>query len=118
VQVTEPDTDVPKVEVAVLNGTAPEPGAVGVEDVAERAGDIVKEITDADYKIGAVETAGSFPTSVVMFEEGSKAEARALALSLEPTLGETAIDQMTEEIRALSKGAGLALVVGLDDQGI
>lgn len=108
----------PKVEVAVLNGTAPEVGGVGVEGVANRASKLVKAIEDPVYKVGAVETAGSFPSSVVMFKDGSKAEAKELAAALGEALGETDVDLMTEDIQSLAKGADLALVVGQDDQGI
>jgi len=108
----------PKVEVAVLNGTAPEVGGVGVEGVAQRASKIVKAVEDPVYKVGAVETAGSFPTSVVMFKDGSKAEAKELAAAVGAALGETGVGLMTDDIRGLAKGADLALVVGQDDQGI
>lgn len=117
-EATAPEEDAPKLEVAVLNGTAPEVGGVGVEGVAERASKLVKANEAPVYKVGAVETAGSFPTSVVMFKDGSKAEARELAAALEEALGETDVDLMTDEIQSLAKGADLALVVGQDDQGI
>jgi len=105
-----------KVEVAVLNGTAPEEGAVGVEGVADRASKLVKS---AGYKVGAVETApGSFAASVVMFEEGAKSDATELAADLEDTFGTTEIELMTPEIQDLAGGAPVALVVGVDDGGI
>ena len=106
-----------KIEVAVLNGTAPEEGAPAVDGAADRASKLVKQ---ADlYKVGAVETApGSFPASVVMFEEGSKSEAGELAADLEEALGPTEVELMTPEIQAVTDGAPLALVVGVDDQGI
>lgn len=119
VETTATTEELEKVEVAVLNGTAAAPGEVGVEGVADTASKIIKGL-DAPviYKIGAVETAGSFPTSVVMFTDGSKAEATELAALLTDTFGETEIELMTEEIDAIANGADLALVVGVDDQGI
>lgn len=105
-----------KIEVAVLNGTAPEEGAVGVAGVANRASKLVK---DAGYKVGEVETApGSFPISVVMFEEGSKSDARELVAALEESFGPTEVEVMTPEIQSLAKNAALVLVVGVDDGGI
>jgi hypothetical protein len=106
-----------KIEVAVLNGTAPEEGAPAVDGVANRASRLIR---DAElYKVGAVETApGSFPASVVMFEEGSKSEATELAADLEEALGETEVELMTPEIEDLADGAPVALVVGVDDAGI
>lgn len=115
---TAPAASAEKIEVAVLNGTAPEPGVPGVEGVAERAAELVEEIEEPTYKVGEVGDGGTFPASVVMFAEGSKAEARELAAALSESLGETEIDALSPEIDDLAKGADLALVVGLDDQGI
>ncbi len=111
------EPEVSKIEVAVLNGTAPEEGAPAVDGVADRASKLVKEAEL--YKVGAVETApGSFPASVIMFEEGSKSEAGELASDLEDALGPTEIELMTPEIQDLAGKAQLALVVGVDDAGI
>jgi len=103
------------VEVAVLNGTAPSEGAVGVVGIAK---EVSADVKAAGYKIGEVETAPSFPESVIMFEDGAKSDAKQLASDLEELLGETQIELMTPEIADLSKGAPLALVIGVDDQAI
>lgn len=106
----------PKLKVAVLNGTTPEAGGEAVPEVADSGGDLVKEL---GYKKGAIETApGSFPVSLVMFEEGSKAEATALAADLDPALGPTEVELISTEIQDLADGAPLALVIGIDDSGI
>lgn len=104
----------PKVEVAVLNGTAPE-GGVGVAGIADR---VSRDVRAAGYRIGAVENAGSYPVSVIMFTSGAKSDARDLADELDPLLGETDVMAMTPEVEDLADGAELALVVGQDDQGI
>lgn len=113
---TTSESSQPDVEVAVLNGTATEVGGVGVSGVADKAKDFVKE---AGFDVGATEDApGPFTVSVVMFEDGSKAEAKDLADALEDTLGPTEIEVMTPEVEELTNGAQLALVVGQDDQAI
>lgn len=104
------------IEVAVLNGTTPEAGGTAVPEVAKRAGETVE---DLGYTLGAVETApGSFPVSVVMFEDGAKADAKELAAALEPSLSATEIEAISPEIEEIADGAPLALVVGIDDEGI
>lgn len=118
IETTATEEEPASIEVAVLNGTAPEVGAVGVEGVADDASQIVGGIEDPVYRVGAIGDAGSFPTSVVMFKEGSKAEARELADALSDALGETDVDLMTEDVDSLAEDADLALIVGLDDQGI
>jgi hypothetical protein len=100
------------IEVAVLNGTA----ASGVAAVPGFASDIAKEVKRAGYKVGEVaDTNTSFVETVVMYEPGQKAAARALAGDLDGVLGRTAIDPIITEVRALAKKADLALVLGQDD---
>lgn len=104
-----------KVRVAVLNGTADEAGMAipGIADL------ISKDVKSAGYRIGEVENAGApYPTSVVMFADGSESDARDLAADLEDVLGETEIEEITPEIEAIAGNADLALIVGQDDQGI
>lgn len=99
------------VEVAVLNGTAPE-GGVAVPDIASRVSEDVKA---AGYKVGEIETAGSFPASVVMYEAGAKPDAERLASDLDGKLGRTQTQEITPEIESLAGGAPVALVIGQDD---
>ena len=101
-------------EVAVLNGTAPE-GGVGVPGTAKAASVFVE---DADWKVGEVGDAGSFPTSSVMFEDGFKSDAEQLASDLSDQLGDLEVVPITSEVSDVAGGADLALVVGQDDQGI
>ena len=55
---------------------------------------------------------------VIMFEPDAEADAEALAEQVKPDLGETAIEPMTDAVRAEVKGAPLALLVGFDDRAI
>jgi hypothetical protein len=102
------------VEVAVLNGTAPE-GGVGVPGTAKAASVFVK---DAGWKVGDVGDVGSFPTSSVMFDDGFKSDAKKLAADLSDQLGDLDVVPITSEVADVAGGAQVALVVGQDDQGI
>jgi hypothetical protein len=106
-QPSEPD-------VAVLNGTAPE-GGVGVPGTAKAASVFVE---DAGWKVGEVGDAGSFTTSTVMFTDGAKSDAKKLADDLADQLGTVEVAPITPEVEEVAKGAGLALVIGQDDQAI
>lgn len=108
---------VEKVEVAVLNGTAPEEGAAAVDGAADRASELIKETET--YKAGEVATApGSFPASVIMFTDGNKSEGSELAAELEEALGPIELELMTPEVEDLAAGAEVALIVGVDDSAI
>ena len=110
-QAPKPD----KVEVAVLNGTAPAEGEVGVPGTAKAAAQFVR---GAGFEVGEVGDGPSFPASSIMYEDGFESDAEDLAADLEDVLGTTETAPITPEIEALSKGADLVLVVGLDDQGL
>lgn len=101
-------------EVAVLNGTAP-PGGAGVPGIADR---FSQNVRDAGFEVGAVDNAGSFTVSTVMWAGSGEADAAKLAEALSPTLGELTVIEMTPEIEALAGGADVALVVGQDDAAI
>jgi hypothetical protein len=103
-----------KVEVAVLNGTAP-PGGTGVAGVADN---LSGDVEDAGFKVGAIDNAGSFTTSVVMFTGNDSSEADELAESLTGALSSVTVEAMTPEVEALSGGADLAVVIGQSDAGI
>lgn len=93
-----------EIEVAVLNGTA-------VPGLADRTGD---QLEADGFKLGAVTNSRSgFASSVVMFREGFKPEARAVARDLK--IGR--LQEMAEEIVAVSAGAKVAVVVGEDRSG-
>jgi hypothetical protein len=105
-----------RTEVAVLNGTAP-PGGTGVPGVADRVSQSVK---DAGFTVGAVDNAGSFSASTVMWTGSAENQAKAeeLAEGLAAILGETTVVEMTPEVEAVAGGAEIALVVGQDDATI
>jgi hypothetical protein len=99
----------PKPTVAVLNGTS----VTGLADTVDR-----KVVKPAGYKTGMVTNAGSsFANTVVMYLPGARAEAKRLAGALEPKLGDTPVQGMTPDVKALVGGASLALALGLDDAG-
>lgn len=102
------------VKVAVLNGTAPVAGGVGVSGVADTASGFVRDLDG--FRVGAVADAGSYPTSVIMFRDGSKSDAGELAKALEPTFGSLGTELMTSDIEGPAGNAELALIVGIDDQ--
>jgi hypothetical protein len=96
-----------KPSVAVLNGT----DVPGLAEEVDR-----RVVTDAGYETRTVDNAGStFDSSVVMFAPGHEANAKKLAKAVEPELGETPTEKMTSDVETRSKGAPLALGVGLDD---
>ena len=90
----------------MLNGTAP-PGGTGVAGIADR---ISQNVKDAGFKVGAVDNAGSFAASTVMWTGGGEADAEKLAEALSPVLGPVTVAEMTAEVEALAGGAEVALV--------
>lgn len=118
-----------KIEVAVLNATQEESSVTGEEitGVPGLAGKVAdKVVKPAGYKAGAETNAASgLAETVVMFDDskgGEKAaenekQAAKLAEAIAGELGETGVIPMIPEVRDLSKGAPLALVIGADDAG-
>jgi LytR cell envelope-related transcriptional attenuator len=108
---SEPSASAPKVEVAVLNGTAPAVGEVGIVGIAKR---VAADVKQDGYKIGEIGDAGSYPDSLVFFKEGAKKDAKSLASDVSDLFGgEPQIELMTPEIQDVAKGADLALVIGV-----
>jgi hypothetical protein len=103
----------PKPSVAVLNGTT----VSGIQGVPQLAARVETEVVEPKgYKSGPVtNTSTSFDTTVVMFAPRHDGEAKALAAAVEPKLGQTAVQPMTQEVADLSGKAPVALVIGLDD---
>jgi hypothetical protein len=96
-------------KVAVLNGTS----APGLAALVEQ-----QVIHPSGYKAAAVtNTVSSIANTVVMYEPGQDAAAKALATAIQPKLGKTPVQEMTSEIKARAGGAPLALVLGIDDAG-
>lgn len=105
----------PKVEVAILNGTAPA-GGEGVPGIADTASGFVK---DSGFKVGSLDNApAGIPDSIVMYADGDQADAEELAGALEGQLGMTETEPITPEIEALAGEASLVLIIGQSDQGI
>jgi hypothetical protein len=99
----------PKATVAVLNGTSVQGLAALVEkQVVRRAG----------YEQGPVgNTASTFNATVIEYANGERDQAKALANAVRDELGETPVQSMTSDVRAIAGKAGLAIVLGLDDAG-
>ena len=100
-------------KVAVLNGTA-EPGGVGIPGVADS---VSKDVEDAGFKVSAVDDAGSFTTSIIMWRGDGEADAEELADSMSDLLGDTDVVEMTDDVDPLVGKADVALIVGMDDSG-
>lgn len=103
------------IEVAVLNGTAPPGGGTGVPGVADK---VSGDVESAGFTVGAVDDAGSFTASIVMFSGDAQADAEELAAAMETLLGTVEVVEMTPEIEALVGGADIALIVGQDDADV
>ncbi len=110
----EPSKEAPppgQIEVAILNGTSAAP-----DPINDLAGQVAPLVEEAGYELGRLGDAPApFEATVIMYGGGNKAAASALAEDLAPDLGETPIELMSPEIRELSPGAQLALVVGPED---
>jgi hypothetical protein len=103
------------VDVAVLNGTGVG-GAPGVPGLAEEVG---KDVEAADYKVVQIADAGqSFAESLIMYKPDDRATAEQVESDLKKTLGQTKLQRMTPEIKALAKDAPVAVVIGADDSQI
>ena len=107
-------------KVAVLNATATTVNGTPVDPIPNLAADVsVDVVQPAGYKVKAEVTAVTGEEdSVVMYEEGLEKEAQAFADALTPELGETEIEPMIQEVRDLTTGADLALLIGLDDKDL
>jgi hypothetical protein len=107
----------PKVTVAVLNATQstdPEIPVEGVPGLADVVADQVVKPADFKVEITANAPAGEEQT-VIMFEPEAEEDAQALATAVDPELGPTEAIPMTNDVRAIAKGALLALLIGQDD---
>jgi hypothetical protein len=88
-------------KVAVLNGTA-EPGL---------AAGFAQQLKSASYDVGPVSnTESGFDTSVVMFDQAGQ----PCAPEVSGIVGIPAQEQITGEIRGVSEGAAVAVVLGED----
>jgi hypothetical protein len=111
----EKTTEDEGIEVAVLNGTAPPGGGTGVPGVADK---VSGDVESACFTVGAVDDAGSFTSSIVMYSGDAQTDAEDLAAAMEPLLGDVEVVEMTPEIEALTENADIALIVGQDDSAV
>jgi hypothetical protein len=91
-----------EIEVAVLNGTA----------VANLAATYGNKVEKKGFELGTVtDTKVGFESSVVMYMEGHKPEAKAVAKVLQIKK----LEKMSAEIGSVSEGANVAVIVGEDN---
>lgn len=106
-----------KIDVAVLNATQ-NAGVVGVPGLADKVANRAVDSKKFKSTVTADAPAGE-PASIVMFaSDGDSSDADELASAVEKLLGKTATTPMTPEVKAEAKGAPLALLIGLDDDGV
>jgi hypothetical protein len=107
-----------KVEVAVLNATQEKAvGNTEVSGVPGLAGTVADEVVKPEgYKAGAETNApeGEEDT-LVMFEPDEQDAANEFAAAISDQLGEPDVVDMTDDVRAVAKGAPLALLIGRDN---
>jgi hypothetical protein len=93
-----------QVTVSVLNGTA-------VQGLAARVGD---KVESDGFQLGAITNSrNTFTESIVMFSRGHKPEARRVAKNLRIPM----VRLMTPDIRDVSGGSTVSVVVGEDNAG-
>jgi hypothetical protein len=111
-----------KTEVAVLNATQIEENGTeiqGVQGLASEVADkIVKKAGFKAPKSLQRDAPTGFPDSVIMFQPGEDAAADDLAAAVEDDLGSTSVEEVTDDISAITKGAQLALIVGQKDANV
>ncbi len=91
-----------EIEVAVLNGTA----------VANLAATYGNKVEKKGFELGTVtDTKVGFESSVVMFMEGHKTEAKEVAKDLQIKK----LEKMSSEVGSVSEGAKVAVIVGEDN---
>ncbi len=102
-----------KPKVAVLNATQ----TAEVQGVSGLADKVASEVVKQEgYPIGAkTDAPAGFPETVVMYKPDFEGDAAELGRAVQGKLGETATQQMTDEIESSAEGAPLVLVVGADD---
>jgi hypothetical protein len=111
-----------KTKVAVLNATQITEGGTEIQGVQGLASAVADKIVKpAGFKAPASlqgDAPTGFPESVIMFEPGEDAAADELASGVEDKLGATSVEEITDDINAVAKGAQLALIVGQDDANV
>jgi hypothetical protein len=114
--------DQKKTEVAVLNATQITENGTEIQGVQGLASEVADKIVKpAGFKAPLDlqrDAPTGFPESVIMFEPGEDAAADQLASGVEDRLGSTSVEEITDDISAITKGAQLALIVGQDDANV
>jgi hypothetical protein len=114
--------DQKKTEVAVLNATQITENGTEIQGVQGLASEVADKIVKpAGFKAPLDlqrDAPTGFPESVIMFEPGEDAAADQLASGVEDKLGSTSVEEITDDISAITKGAQLALIVGQDDANV
>jgi LytR cell envelope-related transcriptional attenuator len=105
-----------KVTVAVLNGTGVG-GAPGVPGLAQT---VANEVKSDGYDVGVVTDAqSSFAESAIMYRSGGdKQGADQVAGELQKLMGKTPTEEMANDIKALSEGAPVAVVIGTNNSDL
>ena len=111
-----------KTEVAVLNATQIEENGTEIQGVQGLASEVADKIVKpAGFKAPVKfqrDAPTGFPDSVIMFQPGEDAAADELASAVEKDLGTTSVEEITDDIAAITKGAQLVLIVGQDDDNV
>jgi hypothetical protein len=111
-----------KTEVAVLNATQIVDNGTEIQGVQGLASEVADKIVKpAGFKAPVSlqrDAPTGFPDSVIMFGPGEDAAADELASAVEKELGSTSVEEITDDISAITKGAQLALIVGQDDANV
>jgi hypothetical protein len=111
-----------KTEVAVLNATQIVENGTEIQGVQGLASEVADKIVKpAGFKAPLDlqrDAPTGFPESTIMFEPGEDAAADDLASGVEDKLGSTSVEEITDDIKAIAKGAPLVLIVGQDDANV
>jgi hypothetical protein len=101
-----------KPDIAVLNATQ-SPTTQPVPGLAHSVSQGV--VKPAGYKVAVEDDAPSGLSNTTVMYVGSKGAADKFAQKIRADLGDTAVTKMTDEVKAASKKAKIALLIGLDD---
>lgn len=101
-----------KPDIAVLNATQ-SPTAPPVSGLAHTVSQQV--VKPAGYKVVVEDDAPSGLSNSTVMYVGAKGKADKFAKKIRDDLGDTAVTKMTDEVKAASKKAKVALLIGLDD---
>jgi hypothetical protein len=111
-----------KTVVAVLNATQIEENGTEIQGVQGLASEVADKIVKpAGFKAPLDlqrDAPTGFPDSVIMFQPGEDNAADELASKVDKDLGDTSVEEITDDISAITKGAQLVLIVGQNDDNV